>query len=259
MCKFLADLQSRGRSLAAFGWLNLTLALLFLIFWTSTDAEVMGINAWIKPLKFALSITLYSFTFAWLLPYLKRERHRNVAGGTLMVCMAAEILVIALQAARGETSHYNISSPLNAVLFATMGLFIGVNTVMNAAVWVLFMLPGRTTLEGAQLLAWRAGLFFFFAGSLAGGLMIQHLAHTVGAADGGPGISFFNWSTQAGDLRIPHFLTLHGLQAIPLFSWWIARHTSNPRAVTQGFIAVFAIVSLLLHALALNGIPLLMK
>ena len=256
MREFLAELQSRGRSLVTFGWFNLALALLFLIFWGSTDAAVMGINAWIKPLKFALSIALYSFTFAWLLSYLKSERHRNVIGWTLIVCMSAEILVIALQAARGETSHHNTSSPLNAALFATMGLFIGVNTVMNAAVWVLFMLPGRTTLESAQLLAWRAGLFFFFAGSLAGGLMIQHLAHTVGAADGGPGISFFNWSTRAGDLRIPHFFTMHGLQAVPLFWWLIGRHTSNPRAVVLGFVVIFALVSLLLHALALNGIPL---
>jgi hypothetical protein len=57
-------------------------------------------------------------------------------------------------------------------------------------------------------------------------------------------------------LRIPHFLTLHGLQAVPLFWWLIGRHTSNPRAVVLGFVVIFALVSLLLHALALNGIPL---
>ena len=31
---------------------------------------VMGINVWIKPIKFAASITIYVWTIAWLLEYL---------------------------------------------------------------------------------------------------------------------------------------------------------------------------------------------
>src|SRR2546421_2322162 len=47
--------------------------------------------------------------------------------------------------------------------------------------------------------------------------------HTVGAVDGGAGIVGVGWSTEHGDLRIPHFFGLHGLQIIPLFGWLLLR------------------------------------
>ena len=63
--------------------------------------------------------------------------------------------------------------------------------------------------------------------------------HTVGASDGGPGLPGVGWSTEHGDLRVPHFLGIHGVQMIPLFAWLFAR-----RRVAAVFIAAASYVAL---------------
>ncbi len=52
----------------------------------------------------------------------------------------------------------------------------------------------------------------------------------MGAPDGGRGLPVTGWSADHGDLRIAHFLGMHGLQVLPLLAWWIARRRSPPTA-----------------------------
>jgi hypothetical protein len=83
-------------------------------------------------------------------------------------------------------------------------------------------------------------------------------AHTVGAVDGGPGIPVTGWSREHGDLRVPHFVGIHAVQAVPLLAWLIGAGGSAawkrraPVIAAAGYYALFAV--LLLQAL--NGHPL---
>jgi hypothetical protein len=97
----------------------------------------------------------------------------------------------------------------------------------------------------------------FFLGAISGGMMVTHHAHAYGVPDGGPGLPFFNWSTKGGDMRAAHFLTLHAVQALPLFVFFIASQFRKPKTATATFALLYAALCLGLHFMALGSMPIL--
>lgn len=203
------------------------------------ERVITGAPAWLKPAKFAVSIAIYSFTLAWIFGFLPTwPRTRRIVGWVTAVVLPLEMALISLQAWRGLTSHFNVGTPFDAAVFGVMGAAIVVQTMSTIAVAVALWresLPDRA-------LGWalRLGMTMTIIGALTGGLMTrptrQQLedaragllmtvagAHTVGAADGGPGIAGTGWSTAYGDLRVPHFVGLHSLQVLPVIALVLAR------------------------------------
>ncbi|WP_374058539.1 hypothetical protein [Naasia sp. SYSU D00948] len=192
-----------------------------------STTEVTGLNQWDKPLKFALSSVIYTVTWSWLIAQVARGRRAARAAGTLIAAMlVVEVAVIAGAAAAGTTSHFNVSTPLSTTLWAVMAGSIGVLWLANFVVAAMLF---RDPLgDRARTLAIRLGALISLVGLGLGYLMTsptaQQLAdfegiagaHTVGLPDGGPGLPVLGWSTVAGDLRIPHFVGMHALQALPL-------------------------------------------
>jgi hypothetical protein len=200
---------------------------------------VTGAPVWLKPAKFAASTAIYMFTLAWVFTYLSDwPRVRRVVGRASAAIFIAEVAVIALQAWRGTTSHFNVSTPLDGALFAFMGGAILIQTLMSITVAVALW---RQSFQD-RALGWalRLGMVITIAGASTGGLMTRPTeaqltrvaatgqmpivgAHTVGAPDGGAGLPGTGWSVEHGDLRVPHFIGLHALQVLPIFVWLLAR------------------------------------
>ena len=240
------------------GWLNVALAALALVLLFVDHRLVAGAPIWLKPLKFSLSIIAFAWTLGWLLADLPAGAQRSVQllSWGVALSMLVEQAVIFTQAARGTTSHYNVSSGLNAALFGLMGLFIAVNTLMTA--WALY-LAWHYQPHGPAGYVWgmRLGMLVFLVGSVLGGFMIHNMQHTVGAPDGGPGLPGLGWSTHAGDLRVAHFLGMHALQALPLLGWVLSRALpQQATALTWTGAALYAGAVAGLFMMALAGRPL---
>lgn len=200
---------------------------------------ITGAPAWLKPAKFAVSVGIYTLTLAWIFSLIPEwTRTRRIVGWTTAVTLVLEVVIIDLQAFRGTTSHFNTSTILDAVLFSIMGTAIVVQTF--ATIWVAVALWRHRFADAALGWALRLGVTLTIVGAMTGGLMTQPTrdqlaaaragqgmavagAHTVGGPDGGPGLPGAGWSTEHGDLRVPHFVGLHAMQALPILALVMSR------------------------------------
>jgi len=166
--------------------------------------------------------------------------------------MAIELFIISLQSARGERSHFNVTSQLNSIFFGIMGGAILLFTLWTAFMCFLFFRQKQFKIPPSLVWGIRLGLLLFVFFASEGGVMVQRLAHTVGGPDGGPGLPLVNWSTSYGDLRVAHFFGLHSLQILPLYGAYMAR--SKRDVIVFSVIYFLAAASLLI--MSLKSIPL---
>ncbi|MES1157809.1 MAG: hypothetical protein ABUL67_01795 [Haliangium ochraceum] len=262
-------------AVASFAWLLACLAL------QAVDGRtVLGVSTWVKPAKFAASISLTAATLAWLLRavVLSPRATRRVVT-VVAVAFALELLIISVQAARGVPSHFNNATRVDGLLFSVMGVGIVAATLALAAVAVRAFRQRFSD----PVLGWgiRFGFVALLLGSAVGGVMprptagqVEALragqpapfvgAHAVGVPDGGPGLPVSGWAIEGGDLRVSHFLGLHGFQVLPMLGWIVSRRRRAGRDAAgraAGLVAVagFAYAGIIVVAFfqALRGQPLL--
>ena len=182
---------------------------------------VLGLNPWIKPIKFELSAIIFLATMALILRALgstgRWPRARVWMGWGFCVCMTLENTIIALQSLRGVRSHMNVTTLTDGLLFGVMGLFIALNTVLVGWLLALWLMTRKIV---RQVVTWGVGLGLAFqlAAAAEGVRIVMNSGHVVGpinaaaghpmsqhiALDGGPGLPFLNSGASGSPLRGDH-------------------------------------------------------
>jgi hypothetical protein len=229
-----------NRPLSFVGFAHVALAIIALALLILDPRMLTGQLIWVKPLKFSISIAAYTLTLAWLLSHVEGRRRwiALISWGTA-IGFTVEIVAIVTQVIRGVRSHFNFLTPLDAALYGAMGAFVILIWLMNlVAAGLLLRQPFQD-----RALAWSLRLalvitaFGAFLGyqmvnqrtpeqlarAEAGLPMVEAGGHSFGVADGGAGMPFTGWSTEAGDIRVAHFVGLHAMQVLPLFGIALTR------------------------------------
>ncbi|MFD3508850.1 hypothetical protein [Nocardia sp. NPDC058666] len=238
------------------------------------DRVLLGESVWLKPAKFGFAFALYGVTLAWILRLPHRGRRATWWLGTVFaVTGVADVGFIAVQAARGTFSHFNDSvDPVNAIgqqVFAAgvPGLFVA-NLVLAVIIsWQkLADRPTRVALKAGLWLAVAAMMLGYLMGFTgpqlvrqADGTVVGLVAgHTVRAGDtardSAGGMPITGWSTVGGDLRIPHFVGLHGIQLLLLLTValialaprypWLRTETTRTALLVVATLGYFGLLTL---------------
>lgn len=191
--------------------------------WILDSRQLLGVSVWEKPIKFYISVAIFSFTYSWLSSFLTRGgRWVKLTGLVIAVSLAVEIVIILVMASLGETSHFNVSSPTAVAIWSIMATFISI--VLFSTIFISLMIMLQKHQEFNLKLALAVGSINTAVGMGLAYLMTWPTAtqlanyqgiagaHAVGVEDGGPGLPFLGWSTVAGDLRVGHFFGLHSIQ-----------------------------------------------
>jgi hypothetical protein len=233
-------MQSWNRSLLALTGAMVLLALVCVGGLLLDPRLLLGQPIWAKPLKFSISFVLYLPTLAWMISLVRGPRARRVAsaaGTVVAVTSVIEMVAIVGQVVRGRPSHFDVATLFDTAVWAVMGTSIAVLWVANVVIAAVLL--RERSLPSTTAWAVRLGLVVALIGMAVAFLMtspsgyeIQEAratgsmsaagAHAVGVPDGGAGLPLLGWSTTGGDLRIGHFVGLHGLQAVPLLALGLA-------------------------------------
>lgn len=262
-------LEDRTRRLLIVGiGLQVALALPSLIALFIDERVLNDISVWIKPLKFQASLTLMLVTLLLLLPLIEQRTRAGrgvwLASLTAVITASGEILYITLQAARGRASHFNDSTPFEAMAYSVMGAGAALLVLSSLVIGVCILLRPRPDAPTGVRLGGGWGL-------VLGSIATLFTAFALGSGEiGGPGhwvggvrsdlggLPLLGWSRTGGDLRVPHFFATHIMQALPILG--LALDRIAPRFARPG-IALGAILSIAVvigtFVQAVQGRPLL--
>ena len=247
--------QGRSRVFAQLTALSVLLLIAILI-WGQFDQRALdGVAVWVKPAKFALSFLVHFATLAIIVACMSPEnaplRIVEAVGRVMAAVFIAEMAYVIFQAAQAQHSHFNDTTSFHTAMFSLMGLGA---VVLIALPVVIAWCAKRNSAFGpaTQSGIWWGAIISFILTVIIGGYLGGNGSHFVGNQSNPELVlPFFGWSTEVGDLRPAHFLSLHALQVLPLIGLWADRTDQGiPIIWAAGFIYSALTVALFIQALS---------
>ena len=197
-----------------YGIFNFVLFSICIGFSLFDDTQVLGKNAWLFPMKYYFSIGIFIWSMGWYLYYLNNVAHRNVLIWGFLITTFVQTSIILLQSYRGTSSFYNNNTPFDDLVSSIQTLSQNVFIILMLVTTYLFYFQKKNS--NSQHFTWgiRMGMIVFLIGLLLGVYMMK----VYGNIESDFGSSAL--SKKLGNLKIPFFLGIHGLQIIPVLSYY---------------------------------------
>ena len=211
--------------------------------------DFQGDSIWLKPLKFHIALALYTGTIAAYSMLLPEDaftsRRWRIWIGVTLAAMGFELAWIAAAATLGTASHFN-QTGIWGVLYPLAGAGAVILTALSLTTGLAFWRRATSPL----LLSIGVGLVLTFVLTVPiASTMSSGTAHLVGTPVTGARFPVMGWSTEVGDLRLPHFLATHAMHFVPLAG------LTGSRATIWVAAAGWTALTLWCFARALQGLP----
>ena len=196
-----------------------------------------GPVSWRKPILFGISTGMTMVSLGWLVGLIRPMRFDRWCAPLISIALVVEVFLITLQQWRGEASHFNTTTWLNAFVDHS------ITWLISAAAVFIFMLTWRCfgAMGGSKdiKLAARSAMVFLSVSCLIGfailfygqmQLSLQKSPELIG---------------QRGVLKFPHGVAIHAIQFLPALCWIMSKleiavdRRYSVIGWTSGSIAVF--------------------
>lgn len=224
-----------GAALFAWGLVNVVVLLV-------TGGPWTGPTSLRKAATFGLSFGLTLATVAWATHFVQLDRRgrRVLLGGFTLACVT-ETALVSMQAWRGVPSHFNFTTPFDAVVAYALA-FGGLVLVVLVLAFTLAAFRRVGQSSPSMRLALRFGFVVLMIAMGVGAAMI---AVGVPTARTDPQAAF----ETAGFLKPAHAVTMHAILVVPGLAWLLT-FTSWPESVRTrivqlgagGYLLVSAVV-----------------
>ncbi len=242
-----------------FYWASLLhlLILAFILLGLLVDSRIVqGVNPWLRPLRFCIESLILMVTLSWLLHHPGPSKDLPFLGWILSMSLSIQIGLLCSQSYRGISVYFHQATSADKIISQFL-FFCAISVAFIMAGYLILFCMTASGITQGFLWGIRLGFLFFLLGCTQALFIWKFQSWTVGGPDGSPGIPFFNWSTQYGDLRIAPILGFHALQLLPITGFLLDKSgISYPLIFLVIVASGWLCLQMLVFLQALSGKPL---